>query len=348
MKPNFPMAFRGLIKPLIFLMGVTTIVSCSKSEEVIAEPETYERPFVDFDIVPGEDPFTFKFENKSLNYDKLEWRFGDDSLSSDVSPSHLYMRDGVYEVNLQATSKDGSIARKLLKVNVNADSIFKLSATKTGIANQVRFGINTDADIASSTWSFGGEGAESSTSPIVTFAEGSLNPFTLKVVTNNGSISEITKLASTEGIVSNVTYAVSLQVTKDNAGGQNANEGSLKLIDNNIDTKLYLPDFGNDWTMRFTFAEATAIKFYGLGSANDSQDRDPKTWTLEGSNDGQNWTLLDTRSLARNFYDQSGGKYKQMFYYAVANPKPYLYYRYHLTANFGSSAVQFSEFRLFK
>ena len=348
MKPNFPMAFKGLIKPLIFLMGVTTIASCSKSDEVIAEPETYERPFVDFDIVPGEDPFAFKFENKSRNYEKLQWRFGDDSLSSEFSPSHLYMRDGIYEVNLQATSKDGSIARKLLRINVNADSIYKVSATKTGIANQIRFGINTDADIASSTWSFGDEGAESGAAPIVTFAEGSLNPFTLKVVTRNGSISEITKVVTTEGIVSNVTRGVGLQATKDNADGPKSAEGSLNLIDNNIDTKLYLPDFANDWTLQFTFTKATAIKFYGLGSANDSQDRDPKTWTLEGSNDGQSWTLLDTRSLDRNFYDQSGGKYKQMFYYAVANPQPYLYYRYHLTANFGSSAVQFSEFRLFK
>ena len=348
MKPNFSMALKGLIKPLIFLMSVTTIVSCSKSEDTIAEPETFERPFVDFEIVPGDDPFTYTFENKSKNYEKLEWRFGDDSLSSDVSPVHLYMRDGEYDVNLTATSKDGSTARKLLKVNVNADSIFKLSAVKTGIPNQVKFSIGTEADVAGSLWSFGGEGNENVAEPIVTFKEGTLNPFTLKVTTNKGSITEITKLASTEGIVSNITYAVSLEVTKDNGGGKNANEGSLKTIDNNIDTKLYLGDWGGSWTMNFTFPAKTEIKFYGIGSANDSPDRDPKTWTLEGSNDGQNWTVLDTRSLTKNFYDQAGGKYKQMQYFSVANPQAFLYYKYHLTANFGSSAVQFSEFRLFK
>jgi len=348
MKPNFPMALKGLIKPLIFLMCVTTIVACSKKDDPIVEPETAERPFVDFDIVPGDDPFTFKFENSSINYEKLEWRFGDDSLSTDVSPTHLYVRDGIYDVNLTATAKDGSTARKLIKINVNADSIYRLEGAKTGIPNQVKFNIGTEADIASAEWSFGGEGSETSLSPVVTFAEGSLNPFTLKLTTKKGSITEINKLASTEGIVSNVTYAVSLQVTKDNSGGQNANEGSLKTIDNNIDTKLYLGDWGGSWTMNFTFPAATTIKFYGIGSANDSPDRDPKTWTLEGSNDGQNWTVLDTRSLEKNFYDQTGGKYKQMLYFSVANPQPYVYYKYHLTANFGSSAVQFSEFRLFK
>ena len=301
-----------------------------------------------FDIVPGDDPFTFKFENKSENYEELEWRFGDDSLSAEVSPIHLYMRDGLYDVNLKATAKDGSTARKLIQVNVNADSIFKLTAVKTGVPNQIRFNINSKANIASSSWSFGGEGAETGTGPIVSFAEGTLNPFTLKVTTDKGSMSEITKLASTEGIVTNVTYAVSLQVSKDNSGGQNANEGSLKTIDNNVETKIYLGDWGGSWTMDFTFPSEKTIKFYGIGSANDSPDRDPKTWTLKGSNDGQTWTTLDTRSLTKNFYDQAGGKYKQMFYYSVADPKPYQYYRYELTANFGSSAVQISEFQLFQ
>ena len=348
MKSNFPMALKRLFQPLIFVMGVTAILSCSKSDDPIVEPEASERPFVDFDIVPGDDPFTFKFENKSENYEQLEWRFGDDSLSAEVSPVHLYMRDGIYDVNLKATAKDGSTARKLIQVNVNADSIFKLSAVKTGVPNQIRFNIDSKANIVSSSWSFGGEGVQTGNGPVITFNEGTLNPFTIKVTTNKGSISEISKLASTEGIVSNITHTVSLQVSKDNSGGQNANEGSLNTIDNNIETKLYLGDWGGSWTMNFTFPVARTIKFYGIGSANDSPDRDPKEWTLKGSNDGQTWTTLDTRSQAKNFYDQAGGKYQQMFYFAVSNPKPYVYYRYEVTSNFGSSALQISEFRLFQ
>ena len=65
--------------------------------------------------------------------------------------------------------------------------------------------------------------------------------------------------------------------------------------------------------MQFSFPSETTIKYYGIGSGNDAQDRDPKEWTLQGSNDGINWTVVDTRVMEKNFFDQRGGKYKEMF-----------------------------------
>src|SRR5437762_2429774 len=35
---------------------------------------------------------------------------------------------------------------------------------------------------------------------------------------------------------------------------------------------------------------------YALTSANDAPGRDPRDWTLKGSNDGTTWTTLDTQT----------------------------------------------------
>jgi hypothetical protein len=43
------------------------------------------------------------------------------------------------------------------------------------------------------------------------------------------------------------------------------------------------------------FPEAMVVSAYAFTSGGDMPDRDPKSWTLEGSNNGQSWTLLDKR-----------------------------------------------------
>ncbi len=48
-------------------------------------------------------PFTVSFNNLSFNADVYSWSFGDDSLSSAVSPSHTYTRPGNYTVQLIAS-----------------------------------------------------------------------------------------------------------------------------------------------------------------------------------------------------------------------------------------------------
>ncbi len=331
------------------MLLAASISSCSKTDDIIDEPvDDGPRPFTDYEIVKGDDPFTFQFKSKSANYKNLEWRFGDDSLGTVESPSHVYLTTGKFEVNLTAVSESGSTARKLLVIDINPDSVLQITAVKTGVPNQVKFGINTKATIGSVSWKLDGETTSEEQAPLMTYAVGTLNPFTLKMTTAKGSVAELTKFATTEGIVSNVTNLVTTQVSKDNSGGPSANEGSLKIVDNNVETKLYLPGWGGSWSMQYLFPASTVIKYYGIGNGNDSPDRDPKVWTFEGSNDGINWTVLDSRTLDKNFYDQAGSKYMQMFYFAVTNPGSYAYYKYNVTSNFGSGDFQISEFRLYK
>lgn len=131
-----------------------------------------------------------------------------------------------------------------------------------------------------------------------------------------------------------------LSVNKENGGGPDANEGSKKLVDGNINTK-YLANFSTPFYMTLTFQQPQVVNIYKMTSGNDSPSRDPKDWTISGSNDGANWTVLDQRTgevfEGRNMTKQ----------YTFSNQTGYLYYRLSVLANNGDGLFQMSEWRLF-
>lgn len=200
------MALNALIKPLLCILCAVSLISCDKKNSDFIEPDVSEkRPFVDYEIVRGDDPFTFKFENKSTDYEVLEWRFGDDSLSTEVSPTHMYFKDGIYEVNLKATAADGSTARKLVKVEIKPESVAALSAVETSVVNTVRFSAVSTANIASIEWDFGDNTTSEETSPTKAYEEGKLYTATMTVTTDKGSVATVKKLVSSNGTIIDVT-----------------------------------------------------------------------------------------------------------------------------------------------
>ncbi len=124
------------------------------------------------------------------------------------------------------------------------------------------------------------------------------------------------------------------------ARGENLpNEGVAQLIDNDAQTKWL--DFNGDSWLEFTFAEQQqyVISEYTLTSANDSPGRDPKEWTLSGSNDGVTWQVLDF---------QSGQDFIQRFEkkrYNFDNSTAYGFYRFEI-ANHGEGVTQLAEVEL--
>ncbi|HET7657358.1 MAG TPA: discoidin domain-containing protein, partial [Bacillales bacterium] len=72
------------------------------------------------------------------------------------------------------------------------------------------------------------------------------------------------------------------------------NEIDSNLIDRNVQTKWLGFHPTAEITMKLSKPEA--VVKYAFTSANDHPGRDPRDWTLYGSNDGQNWTKLDTQS----------------------------------------------------
>ncbi|MEN0129870.1 MAG: GH92 family glycosyl hydrolase [Brevundimonas sp.] len=128
-------------------------------------------------------------------------------------------------------------------------------------------------------------------------------------------------------------------VTKATASKENApNEVAAKLADGDANTKW----LAGARTAQITYEldAATSVKAYALTSANDSPDRDPRSWKLEGSTDGKSWTALDSRE------NQTFSARLQTRAYTVATPGSYRFYRLDITSNSGSDGTQLAELQL--
>jgi glucose/arabinose dehydrogenase/type 1 glutamine amidotransferase len=131
-----------------------------------------------------------------------------------------------------------------------------------------------------------------------------------------------------------------LAVSNITASGDNPpNETKENLFDGDENTKWLAFD-PTGW-VQFEVAEPTVVNHYALTSANDYKGRDPKDWTLKGSNDGTTWTDLDSRS-GQDFPDRFMVKD-----YQFDNSTAYKYYRLEITANSGEPLVQLAELSLF-
>ena len=96
-------------------------------------------------------------------------------------------------------------------------------------------------------------------------------------------------------------------------------------------------------TIGYTFAGnvVATLTSYTVTSANDVPGRDPQSWTLQGSNDGTTWTMVDTQSA------QSFTSRLQTKTYPVSSTNSYHRYRLNVTANNGEPYLQIAEMQLF-
>jgi hypothetical protein len=376
---------KQLFKPLVFILCAGALASCSKKVDSVIPDPVVINPISDYTVTPDpNDGFTFKFNNLSKNYTKLEWRFGDDTLNTTESPTHTYLATGdpsaayKYLVDLKTISTTGTISHKYQNVVVAPDSIIQFSAVKTGVTGQIQLSAKVKGKVTSYLWTIvdSKDPAKPVTvtstlaSPVYTFFPQSFNAFTLKITTDKGSTASLTRNVTTEGIAINFTAGYTNNtplypstITNIENTAQGANEGSSKLVDGNITTKFgYYSSFGKDLLITLKYPGPVVCKIYGICNGNDSNSsRDPKEWYLDGSADGgATWVAIDHQLLTAGFYDQGvalgitgngptgiDAKYRKWFYYGVATPGAYNAYRWRVTAVFGS-AFQISEFALFR
>lgn len=129
-------------------------------------------------------------------------------------------------------------------------------------------------------------------------------------------------------------------VNRDNGSGPTGGEGSLKLIDNNYNSKFLQGNFTGDLVFQLIFDKPQKIGAYTLTSGGDAIDRDPNAWNLQGSNDGLTWETVDNRS-GEAFPTRNLTRRFDVFY-----PAAYTHYRLNITSNVGSSLFQLSEWRM--
>jgi hypothetical protein len=118
-----------------------------------------------------------------------------------------------------------------------------------------------------------------------------------------------------------------------------ASEGPEKAFDGVAGTK-WLGNFsGTAWLRNdLPNGQFRVVTQYSITSANDAPERDPKSWVLEGSNNGSSWTTLDSRS------DQSFPARFHTRTYAIASAGAYRAFRLRITEIAGAASLtQLSE-----
>ena len=125
-------------------------------------------------------------------------------------------------------------------------------------------------------------------------------------------------------------------------GGNPGYETPAMAFDNLTSTKWYnFNTSGVIWIQyQFCGGASYAINSYSLTSANDMPLRDPKTVNLYGSNNGVNYTLLDSRTniaFTARFQTQT---------FNFTNSTAYQYYRLEIASNTGNDGLQVSEIEL--
>jgi hypothetical protein len=114
-------------------------------------------------------------------------------------------------------------------------------------------------------------------------------------------------------------------------------EEYTKLVDNNVSTK-YLTFNASAW-IQYQANAGYVVTSYTITSANDAPERDPLNWTLQGSNDGNTWSTIDTRT------NEDFPERFQTRTFAFTNSTSYTYYRFNMTNNSGT-ILQLAEIEL--
>ncbi len=113
-----------------------------------------------------------------------------------------------------------------------------------------------------------------------------------------------------------------------------------KAFDTNPGSKWFNSAAPTGWIQKdFGANNAQLVKRYTISSA-DVTTRDPKDWQFQGSQDGVNWTILDSQS------DQSFAYRIQQNRYDIGNTTAYRYYRLNVTANNGDTTLAVAELGL--
>jgi hypothetical protein len=113
-------------------------------------------------------------------------------------------------------------------------------------------------------------------------------------------------------------------------------------------TEIYASNTGTTtgWLRIYLGTTGKMVKKYSvLGLGQDRQayaDQAPKAWTLEGSNDGSTWTVLDTQVNHQNWGDAEWREFE------INNDNTYKYYQINVSANNGANLFVIGKLRLFE
>ena len=134
--------------------------------------------------------------------------------------------------------------------------------------------------------------------------------------------------------VNNVGYAI---ITGGNGWGDSP---VANLVDNDATTKFGCSGEGDAWAIMIA-SEPVAVQQYSIVTGADTYNypgRNPVSWKLEGSNDNQNWTVIDEQ--AKSYKLQA--KNQEEFIFEVDGTEAYKFFKF--TATQLADGFQVGEF----
>ena len=136
-----------------------------------------------------------------------------------------------------------------------------------------------------------------------------------------------------------MTAATTDGVNVSDSGNLGTGYEGWRAFDNNSDTRWGVGATSGILTV--ALAAAKIVAGYSIRARNDSYLIDsPKDWTFEGSNNGTDWTVLDTQAGVTSW---SMNERKE---FAVSSPASYLYYRLNISSNQSGTDTSVSEVEL--
>ena len=139
--------------------------------------------------------------------------------------------------------------------------------------------------------------------------------------------------------VPQMTAATTDGVTVTDSGNLGIGYEGWRAFDNNSNTRWGVGATSGILTV--TLAAAKVIAGYSIRARNDSYLIDsPKDWTFEGSNNGTDWTILNTQTGVTAW---SMNECKE---FVVSSPAAYLYYRLNISSNQSGTDTSVSEVEL--
>lgn len=118
--------------------------------------------------------------------------------------------------------------------------------------------------------------------------------------------------------------------------GVTTTDGVANLYDHSK-VSMYRPAFTGPVSVTYKYATPQCIDTYAITASKSDVERDPKSWVLEASDDGNVWQMIDERK-GENF----SSRYATQFY-SIAQKKDYSYYRLTFTENGGEPQMQIGE-----
>ncbi|GAA6396522.1 discoidin domain-containing protein [Solibaculum mannosilyticum] len=145
----------------------------------------------------------------------------------------------------------------------------------------------------------------------------------------------------TDGIVHDIADEDKMAYSVSNPYDNEARYGNPKELFDDDNSTRWISYHTSSWAqIQVPFSQKKVIKSYTLTTDVEGEGNNPKDWIIQGSNDGEHFVDLDTRT------GESFGSGETRTFEMADQTEAYTYYRLNVTANNGSDRIHIAGWKL--